>query len=67
MTNLEANLEIKAPADSELAGEVRSYFEKIWNNEGADYTAPYSRYQDKIPFFKYALYRIQKAIRFTTY
>ncbi|MFJ7744953.1 phospholipase D family protein [Peribacillus sp. NPDC097295] len=65
--NLEANIEIHAPNETEIAQEVDEYFQRLWNNEEGTYTTDYSEYQDKLPAFKYATYRLQKLFRFTTY
>ncbi|MFJ7639633.1 phospholipase D family protein [Peribacillus sp. NPDC097206] len=65
--NLEANVEIHAPKDTEVAQEVDDYFQRLWKNEKGEYTSDYSEYQDKLPFLKYVTYRLQKLFRFTTY
>lgn len=65
--NLEANIEIHAPNDTEVAQEVDDYFQRLWKNEDGEYTADYNEYQDKLPVFKYVTYRLQKLFRFTTY
>ena len=65
--NLEANIEIHAPNDMEVAQEVDEYFQRLWKNEDGEYTSDYSEFQDKLPAFKYATYRLQKLFRFTTY
>jgi len=65
--NLEANLKIHAPADAEVSIEVKDYFNRLWNNQDGQYTVYYKEYQDKLPVFKYIMYRIQKLIGVTTY
>lgn len=65
--NLEANLKISAPADAEVSQEVNDYFDRIWENRDGHYTVDYKEYQDKLPVFKYIMYRIQKLIGVTTY
>ncbi|MDF2963341.1 MAG: hypothetical protein K0S39_5076, partial [Paenibacillus sp.] len=65
--NLETNLEITAPVDSEVAGEVRDYFERLWNNEGAEYTLDYGAYHEKSVFLKRVLYKLQEWFGITTY
>ncbi|PLT35920.1 phospholipase D family protein [Bacillus sp. V5-8f] len=65
--NLEANVKIHAPRSSKFAKEVEAYFTRIWTNKDGTYTAEYREYQDKLPALKYALYRVQKVFRFTTY
>ncbi|MDQ0218563.1 phospholipase [Peribacillus cavernae] len=65
--NLEANVEIHAPDSAQVTKDVEAYFNRIWTNKDGTYTADYKEYQDKLPAFKYGLYRIQKLFRFTTY
>ncbi|MFB6800170.1 phospholipase D family protein [Peribacillus butanolivorans] len=65
--NLEANVEIHAPNDTEVTQDVDNYFQRLWKNQDGIYTADYSEYQDKLPVFKYLTYRLQKVFRFTTY
>lgn len=65
--NLEANVEITTAASEPLAGEMRSYFERLWNNEGgAVFTAPYSAYQDDSPL-RYWRYRLMEATGLSTF
>ncbi|WP_246362464.1 phospholipase D family protein [Paenibacillus alba] len=65
--NLESNLEITAPLDSGVAQQVRSYFDRIWNNKGAPFTLDYAAYEDKTVFIKRLMYTIQNWLRLTTY
>ncbi|MFC4779097.1 phospholipase D family protein [Paenibacillus sp. GCM10023252] len=65
--NLEANLKMEAPSESELVKSVGAYFERIWNNKDGVYTVPYEKHNDELPFFKQALYVVQKVFNFTTY
>jgi phosphatidylserine/phosphatidylglycerophosphate/cardiolipin synthase-like enzyme len=39
--NLETNLGIAVPGDSRVAQQLRQYFNRLWNNEGAPYTLDY--------------------------
>lgn len=65
--NLESAVKIISPSEEEITQEVKSYFTRLWENEGGIYTVDYDEYQDDIPAFKYIMYRIQKVLRFTTY
>lgn len=57
--NLETDLEVTAPNDSQFAKEVLSYFNMIWNNEGGSYTIDYRNHKTSSTF-KTILYRIQE-------
>lgn len=65
--NLEANLRVIAPNDSELAMEMESYFERLWNNEDAMYTVELEEFQDEFTVWQRGLYTIQKLFKVTTY
>lgn len=65
--NLEANLRIIAPNDSDLAKEIDSYFNRLWNNEDALYTLDFEEYQDRFTFFQRGIYRLQELLKVTTY
>lgn len=65
--NLESNLMIEAPADSELTAEVLQYFERLWTNQDGEYTLDYNAYRDKTVPIKKWLYRLQETLGFTTY
>ncbi|RFU70883.1 phospholipase [Peribacillus saganii] len=65
--NLEENIKITAPEDAPISKDVEIYFKRIWENENGSYTADYKEYQDKLPWIKYIVYRIQKVLRFTTF
>src|SRR3989339_171079 len=46
--NLEADIEVTAKTDTDLMREIKSYFEKIWNNDnGSYYTVGYDAYKDE--------------------
>jgi phosphatidylserine/phosphatidylglycerophosphate/cardiolipin synthase-like enzyme len=48
--NLEANIALEAPADSQLAVEMMGYFDRMWNNDGptgTEYTAAFGAYRDE--------------------
>lgn len=65
--NLESNISITAPADTAFMTEVDDYFQRIWENEDAVFTASYEEYAPSRPLFKYFLYTLQKITRFSTY
>lgn len=64
--NLETNVKIEGSKDTKVMKEVKSYFEKLWNNEGAEYTKDYET-EETVPIFRYLLYRLQRLFWFTTY
>lgn len=65
--NLENNIRIVAPNDSELVGEMDAYFERLWNNEDALYTLDADAYQDTFTFWQRGIYGFQKIFKLTTY
>lgn len=65
--NLEANLRVIAPNDSEFVTELDAYFERLWENEDALYTLDVEEYQDGFTFFQRGIYALQKLFKLTTY
>ncbi|WP_424769398.1 phospholipase D family protein [Paenibacillus sp. sgz302251] len=65
--NLETNLKVEAPESSKVSKQVQQYFEKLWENNGAEYTLDYSAYRDETVFLKRILYRVQGWLDFTTF
>lgn len=65
--NLEANLRVIAPVNSELAQEIDAYFDRLWNNEDAMYTLDFNEYQDSFTFYQRGIYRLQELLKVTTY
>ncbi|WP_422124078.1 phospholipase D-like domain-containing protein [Planococcus sp. X10-3] len=65
--NVESNLRIVAPNDSELVGEMDEYFDRIWDNEDALYTLETDAYQDDFTFWQRGIYGFQKIFKLTTY
>jgi HKD family nuclease len=65
--NLETNLAVTAPVDSKIAQQMRQYFNRLWNNEGAEYTVDYEVYKDKTVLLKQVMYNIQQWLGFTTF
>lgn len=65
--NLENNLNVIAPTDSEFIENVDDYFIRIWQNDDAEYTVDYDTYADSLSKARYAIYLFQKTFRMTTY
>ncbi|AOY77687.1 phospholipase D family protein [Clostridium formicaceticum] len=57
--NLETNLKIVAPKDSKITEDVLEYFDRIWENQGGDYTVDFSKYKED-NFLKTIIYRFQE-------
>jgi phosphatidylserine/phosphatidylglycerophosphate/cardiolipin synthase-like enzyme len=64
--NLEADVKIEAPLDSELAANLSTYFERLWTNTAGDYTVDYSEYED-LSWLKRMVYRVQEWSGFSSY
>lgn len=64
--NLEACLEVTAPADSLVAREASGYFERIWGNHDGVYSLDYKAFAEESPL-KHALYRFQEASGLSTF
>ena len=65
--NLENNIRITAPNDSGLAGEMNTYFNRLWDNEDALYTLDAEEYQNNMTFWQRGIYAFQKIFKLTTY
>ncbi|WP_282020365.1 phospholipase D family protein [Planomicrobium okeanokoites] len=65
--NLESNIRIIAPNDSELVGDMETYFDRLWTNEDALYTLHVDAYQDTFTFWQRGIYGFQKIFKLTTY
>ncbi|MEK4003980.1 phospholipase D family protein [Paenibacillus sp. FSL H3-0333] len=65
--NLENDLYVSVPREQPLYAEVEGYFNRLWNNEGAQYSLPLTEYQSDVTWLKYILYRIQTRLGFTTF
>ena len=65
--NLENDIRIIAPNDSELTEKVDSYFNMLWDNDGAMYTLDVEEYQDNFTFWQRGIYGFQKLFKLTTY
>ena len=57
--NLETNLALKMEKNSDISREMEEYFERIWNNEDAEYTLPLGKYYED-RFFMRILWKIQE-------
>jgi phosphatidylserine/phosphatidylglycerophosphate/cardiolipin synthase-like enzyme len=67
--NLEANVALRTPADSELALEMTGYFDRLWNNDGpsgTEFTAPFGAYRDE-DRGRYWRYRLMEATGLSTF
>ncbi|HET9447169.1 MAG TPA: phospholipase D-like domain-containing protein [Steroidobacteraceae bacterium] len=67
--NLEANVAIEAAVDSQLAIEMMSYFDRLWNNDGppgTQYTAAFGAFKDE-DGAKYWRYRLMEASGLSTW
>ncbi|MDO3408820.1 phospholipase D family protein [Saccharibacillus sp. CPCC 101409] len=65
--NLENELFVTGPGDSELIRNVDAYFERIWNNEDAEYTQDLETHQEKTTWLKDLAYQLQMVLGFTTF
>ena len=57
--NLETNLALEMEKSSEIPREMEKYFERLWNNEGGDYTLPLEEHYEK-RFFMRIFWKIQE-------
>ncbi|WP_312093996.1 phospholipase D-like domain-containing protein, partial [Niallia sp.] len=64
--NLETDIKIIAKKDTKITKETKSYFQKLWTNDGGIYTKEVDT-QRKLPLFRYIIYRLQRLLWFTTY
>lgn len=64
--NLESDLEIVTPKNSDLSQEVKQYFYTLWNNENGHYTVDFNIYQND-SLLQYWRYRIQEFIGLSTF
>lgn len=65
--NLESDLRVVAPNDSELVTELDGYFNRLWTNDGAMYTLDTEVYQDELTYLQRGIYALQKLLKLTTY
>lgn len=65
--NLENNLKITAPKNSELSKDVAAYFERLWANKDGHFTSDYETNEDALtPMLRFT-YWLQKLTGLTTY
>ncbi len=64
--NLEADLMVTGPADAPAFTDVDTWFERIWTNKDAQFTAPLEIYADK-SLFKVLIYRIMESTGLSTF
>lgn len=57
--NLETNLAVEMEKDSPMAGDMKNYYARIWNNEDGDYTLPLEDFYES-RFFMRILWKIQE-------
>lgn len=57
--NLETNLAVEMKKDSSMAGEMKDYYARIWNNEDGDYTLPIEDFYES-RFIMRILWKIQE-------
>ncbi len=57
--NLETDVEIVVSTNHELSKTLEEYFNKLWNNEGAEYTLPLSDYHEDRKFME-ILWKLQE-------
>lgn len=57
--NLETNLAVSMEKDSPMAGEMKNYYARIWNNKDGDYTLPLEDFYES-KFFMRILWKIQE-------
>ncbi|UQZ37474.1 phospholipase [Paenibacillus sp. PK3_47] len=65
--NLENNLWVGVPKDQPLYSGLESYFNRLWNNEGAEYSLPLDDYLSDATWLKYIVFRMQTVLGFTTF
>ena len=64
--NLETNMMVTAPRDSDFAQEVTAYYERLWTNEGAEYTLDYEE-EAEASLIKTIMYRVQEFTGLSTF
>lgn len=64
--NLEADLRFSLSSEAPLARSVGDYFERVFGNQGGEYTLPYEAYRDD-SLLKRIRYRIEEFTGFCSY
>ncbi|MCZ8523208.1 phospholipase D family protein [Paenibacillus mucilaginosus] len=65
--NLETDLLISGPADSEVARKVEAYWDRLWSNRDGAYTLDYEAYKETTYPLKKLVYQLQGWLGFTTF
>jgi phosphatidylserine/phosphatidylglycerophosphate/cardiolipin synthase-like enzyme len=64
--NLEANLAVEVSRAMPIAIEMESYFDRLWHNEGGEYTLPFEHFDDASRL-RYWRYRVMEATGLSTF
>jgi HKD family nuclease len=64
--NLELDIKVIVQTKSQLAQEIRRYFDRLWNNENGLFTVEYGHYKEDL-FLKTLVYRIQEGFGLSTF
>ncbi|WP_026866733.1 phospholipase D family protein [Jeotgalicoccus marinus] len=64
--NLETNMMVTAPKGSDFSSHVTTYYDTLWNNDGAEYTLDYEE-EAEDSLGKNILYRIQEFFGLSTF
>jgi phosphatidylserine/phosphatidylglycerophosphate/cardiolipin synthase-like enzyme len=64
--NLEADLRFSLPREAPVAAAVHRYLDRVFGNEGGDFTLPYEAYQDD-SWLKRILYRLEEFTGFCSF
>ncbi len=65
--NLENDLYVIAPTDSELARKLDAYFERLWTNKDALFTLDMEEYQNTFTRPQRVIYALQEWLKLTSY
>ncbi|KZN99616.1 phospholipase D family protein [Bacillus badius] len=65
--NLETDVKITGPRSAAAIEETEKYFQRIWKNEGAEYTTDFDKHYKKTAPIQRGVYTLQKLLHFTTY
>ncbi|KGP79440.1 MULTISPECIES: phospholipase D family protein [unclassified Paenibacillus] len=65
--NLENDLWVAAPPDNSFTRDIAAYFDRIWNNEDAEFTLNLDEFQEKTTFLKEIVYKLQLILGLTTF
>lgn len=63
--NLENDLWVSMPAGSPLDLQLQHYFDRLWNNRDGSFSLDLGAYRST--WYENLIYRVQKAVRYTTY